>query len=39
MDWLKRRVYGGRAATIEVENMGGTVRHSQRQGETSLVNL
>ena len=39
MDWLKRRVYGGRAATIEVENMGGTVRHSQRQGETSLMNL
>ena len=32
IDWLKRKVYQGKRASVEIETMGGTIRHSQRQG-------
>ena len=34
--WLKNKVYQGRSATVQIETLGGTVRHSNRQGEVSL---
>jgi DNA polymerase-3 subunit epsilon len=36
LDWLKRKVYQGKRASVEVETLGGTVRHSQRQGEKTI---
>jgi len=37
LDWLKRKVYQGKRASVEIETLGGTVRHSQRQGEKSVL--
>jgi DNA polymerase III subunit epsilon len=39
LSWLKKRVYGDRAATIETEKLGGTVRHSNRTGQRERVTL
>lgn len=39
LDWLKRKVYQGKRASVEIETLGGTVRHSQRQGEKSVLAL
>ena len=36
IDWLKRKVYNGRPASVQIETMGGLVRHSSRQGEISI---
>ena len=36
VDWLKRKVYNGKAAQVHIETLGGTVRHSSRQGEVTL---
>ena len=38
-DWLRRRVYGERKAVVEIESLGGTVRHSQRSGQRHTVAL
>ncbi|MEY2804750.1 MAG: hypothetical protein RL657_2086 [Pseudomonadota bacterium] len=37
--WLKRRVYGERDASIEVEALGGKVRYSARSGERQRRSL
>jgi DNA polymerase-3 subunit epsilon len=37
--WLKKRIYGDRAATIETESLGGTVRYSHRTGSRQRVSL
>ena len=37
--WLKQKVYAGKRASVGVEKLGGTLRHSQRQGEKSIVSL
>jgi DNA polymerase-3 subunit epsilon len=39
IDWLKRTVYGSKRASVEVEKLGGTLRHSQRQGEKTILSL
>ena len=39
LDWLKRNVYGDRAARVEVESLGGKVRYSNREGHKEVVNL
>jgi DNA polymerase-3 subunit epsilon len=39
LDWLKRKVYKDRLASVEIESLGGTVRHSQRQGEKTILAL
>jgi DNA polymerase-3 subunit epsilon len=39
LSWLKKRVYGDRAATIETETLGGTVRYSHRTGQRQRVTL
>lgn len=39
LDWLKRKVYQGKRANVEVEKLGGTIRHSQRQGEKTIQTL
>jgi DNA polymerase-3 subunit epsilon len=39
INWLKQKVYAGKRASVEVEKLGGTLRHSQRQGEKSIVSL
>lgn len=36
-EWLRRRVYGERKAVVEVESLGGTIRHSQRSGQRQTV--
>jgi DNA polymerase-3 subunit epsilon len=33
MAWLKNKVYQGKPATVDIETMGGLVRHSARQGQ------
>jgi len=33
LSWLKNKVYQGRRATVEIETLGGLVRHSARQGQ------
>jgi len=36
IDWLKRKVYTVKKTNVvQIETMGGTVRHSSRQGELS----
>lgn len=37
--WLKQKVYSGKRASIEVEKLGATLRHSLRQGEKTIVSL
>jgi DNA polymerase-3 subunit epsilon len=39
IDWLKRKVYASKRASVEIEKLGATLRHSQRQGEKSIVSL
>ena len=39
LDWLKRKVYQGKRASVEIETLGGTIRHSQRQGEKTIHSL
>ncbi|NDC61416.1 MAG: DNA polymerase III subunit epsilon [Betaproteobacteria bacterium] len=39
IDWLKRKVYQGRQASVEIETMGGTIRHSLRQGHKTVQSL
>ena len=36
LDWLKRKVYQGKRASVEIETVGGLIRHSQRQGEKTV---
>jgi len=36
LDWLKRKVYQGKRATVEIETVGGLIRHSQRQGQKTI---
>jgi DNA polymerase-3 subunit epsilon len=33
LSWLKNKVYQGRRATVDIETLGGLVRHSARQGQ------
>lgn len=33
LDWLKRKVYQGKRASVEIETVGGLIRHSLRQGQ------
>jgi DNA polymerase-3 subunit epsilon len=33
LTWLKNKVYQGKRATVDIETMGGLVRHSARQGQ------
>lgn len=37
LDWLKRKVYQGKRASVEIESLGGSVRHSNRQGERTIL--
>jgi DNA polymerase-3 subunit epsilon len=37
LDWLKRKVYVGKRASVEIETVGGLIRHSQRQGQKTAV--
>jgi DNA polymerase-3 subunit epsilon len=39
LSWLKNKVYQGKRATVEIETLGGLVRHSARQGNTSTQAL
>lgn len=39
IDWLKRKVYQGRRASVEIEKLGGMIRHSQRQGEKTIQTI
>ncbi len=39
IDWLKRKVYQGKRASVEIETLGGTIRHSQRQGQKTVLPL
>jgi DNA polymerase-3 subunit epsilon len=39
LSWLKNKVYQGKRATVEIETLGGLVRHSARQGSTSTQAL
>ena len=39
LTWLKRRVYAGRPAHVEVEPLGARVRYSQRSGHKEAVAL
>ncbi len=39
LSWLKNRVYQGRRATVDIETLGGLVRHSERQGEKTTQAL
>jgi DNA polymerase-3 subunit epsilon len=39
INWLKQKVYAGKRASVEVEKLGGTLRHSQRQGEKTIVSV
>ena len=36
LDWLKRKVYQGKRASVEIETIGGLIRHSQRQGQKTV---
>ena len=36
LDWLKRKVYQGKRASVEIETVGGLIRHSQRQGQKTI---
>ena len=33
LSWLKNRVYQGKRASVDIETLGGLVRHSDRQGQ------
>ena len=33
LSWLKSRVYQGKRASVDIETLGGLVRHSDRQGQ------
>lgn len=37
LDWLKRKVYLGKRASVEIETVGGLIRHSQRQGQKTVL--
>lgn len=39
ISWLKNKVYASKRASVEVEKMGAKLRHSQRQGEKTIVSL
>lgn len=39
LDWLKRKVYQGKRASVEIETVGGLIRHSQRQGQKTIHSL
>ncbi len=39
IEWLKRKVYQGKRASVEIETLGGTIRHSQRQGQKTVLPL
>jgi DNA polymerase-3 subunit epsilon len=39
LDWLKRKVYQGKRASVEIEIVGGLIRHSQRQGQKTIHSL
>ena len=39
LNWLRQHVYGERAARVEVEIVGATVRYSLREGQKEMVNL
>jgi len=37
--WLKQHIYGQRNARVEVEQLGGSVRYSMREGHKEVVTL
>ena len=39
IEWLKRKVYQGKRASVEIEKLGGTIRHSLRQGEKTIQSI
>ncbi len=39
LNWLRQHVYGERAARVEVEIVGATVRYSLREGQKEMVSL
>ena len=39
ISWLKNKIYAGKRASIELEKLGATLKHSQRQGEKTIVSL
>lgn len=39
LDWLKRKVYQGKRASVEIETVGGLIRHSLRQGQKTIQAL
>ena len=39
ISWLKNKIYAGTRASIELEKLGATLKHSQRQGEKTIVSL
>ncbi len=36
LEWLKHKVYQGKRASVEIESVGGLIRHSQRQGQKTV---
>ncbi len=39
LSWLKSRVYQGKRASVDIETLGGLVRHSDRQGQKTTLPL
>lgn len=39
LDWLKRKVYQGKRASVEIETVGGLIRHSSRQGQKTIHSI
>ena len=39
LSWLKNRVYQGKHASVDIETLGGLVRHSDRQGHKTTQPL
>jgi DNA polymerase-3 subunit epsilon len=39
LSWLKTKVYQGKRATVDIETLGGLVRHSSRQGQKTTQAL
>ena len=39
LSWLKNRVYQGKHASVDIETLGGLVRHSDRQGQKTTQPL
>ena len=39
LSWLKNRVYQGKHASVDIETLGGLIRHSDRQGQKTTQPL